>query len=223
MDGRITTKQAAEQLGVSVVRVGQLIHAGRLTAEKFGGRWAVSQASVDAQRGTVSGDGVSRPMSAKSLWALAAMLDGRRTTETASARYKIVRRARSVQTIDQVRRWGEDRYLNTLVRSVAEDEVITLLSDHRVSRTGASAVERLDAWDEVEFVVSADEADAVAADHELEEYFSGDIKATVHVTDTEAVGHRLIVALDLADSTDARTRDIGRDQLTELLDEMRTL
>jgi excisionase family DNA binding protein len=42
----LTTREAGERLGVGIQRVLDLIHAGRLKAEKFGRDWAVDAESV---------------------------------------------------------------------------------------------------------------------------------------------------------------------------------
>ena len=46
----LTTKQAAEQLGVSRARVIHLICARRLRAEKFGQAWMIREIDLDAVR-----------------------------------------------------------------------------------------------------------------------------------------------------------------------------
>ena len=47
----MNTNDAAEHLGVSICRVWQLIHAGRLQARKVAGRWNIDAVSVrDYQR-----------------------------------------------------------------------------------------------------------------------------------------------------------------------------
>lgn len=43
----LTTTEAARVLKISCVRVRQLIEAGRLQAQKFGGDWRITQADVD--------------------------------------------------------------------------------------------------------------------------------------------------------------------------------
>lgn len=223
----LTVDQAADHLGVSNVRVWQLIHDGRISASKFSGTWAIEKASLESQRATIQGRGVSRAMSARTVWALAALLD--RTYEdglTASARYKLIRRARHVQTVDQVRRWAERRYRNTLTLSIAKETLDDLLGDTRTAKTGVSAESTLvGTQDEVELLVHEADLDDVIEDHELDEYLTGDIKATVHVLAPElrATTSRLIVALDLADSINGRTRDLGRRQIERLLGEMRAL
>lgn len=44
----ITTKQAAERLGVSIYRVHQLIKDGRLTAVKFGRDYQIEEQALEA-------------------------------------------------------------------------------------------------------------------------------------------------------------------------------
>jgi len=226
MEGYVSVVEAAKALDVSRGRVDQLIRAGRLDAVKFAGRWAVDVTSVARQARTVSGAGTSRAMSARSLWALARLLDGAQAGwSTASDRYKLVRRARNVVTVDQVRRWAEARYRTTFTLSVARDDTDRLLADDRTARTGVSATAHLDTWDEVEVVVTQTATEHVIADHRLEKYLTGDIKATVHVVDDVigATTNRLVVALDLADSSDSRTKDLGRRQLEDLISQMRSL
>jgi len=44
----ITTKEAAEQLKISIRRVNKLLEDGRITAQKFAGVWMIRQEDVDA-------------------------------------------------------------------------------------------------------------------------------------------------------------------------------
>ena len=46
MTDTLTTREAAELLGVSVLRVSQLCERGQLKARKFGQLWAVDRQSV---------------------------------------------------------------------------------------------------------------------------------------------------------------------------------
>lgn len=46
----MTASQAAEALGVSRMRVNQLIHDGKLAAKMVGSMWAVDKASVEARK-----------------------------------------------------------------------------------------------------------------------------------------------------------------------------
>lgn len=50
MDGKITVPEAARLLGVTRVRVWQLIKKGKLKAEKKGRDWWVDLASVEQRR-----------------------------------------------------------------------------------------------------------------------------------------------------------------------------
>jgi excisionase family DNA binding protein len=47
MPEELTTKQVAQLLGVSTRRVLQLIHAGRLPAEKHGRDWAIRASDLE--------------------------------------------------------------------------------------------------------------------------------------------------------------------------------
>jgi len=51
----LTTKEAAEILGVNRSRVRQLILAGRLKAEKFGRDWLINESDLDGVRDRKSG------------------------------------------------------------------------------------------------------------------------------------------------------------------------
>lgn len=226
MQGYLTVTEAARELGVTRGRIDQLRRAGRLDATKFGERWAIDRASVSRQAQVVTGAGTSRSLSARSFWGLAAMLDGLGTPSlSASSRTKVRNRARHVQSVNQVRRWGEARYARTLTLAVAPGTVESLLSDSRGVRAGVSTVAHLDAWDEVEIVVAADDVDGLVRDNRLAKYIVGDTRATLHVVADRAdvVTTRLGTALDLAESVDGRTSGTGTDQLQMLLAKMRSL
>ena len=47
MKDKLTTRQAADMLGVNDSRIRQLIDAGELEAEKFAHMWQVDRASVE--------------------------------------------------------------------------------------------------------------------------------------------------------------------------------
>lgn len=57
MEGYVTTKQAAEALGVTTGRVHALIRAGQLDAVKFGRAYAVSAESVERRKKSNPGPG----------------------------------------------------------------------------------------------------------------------------------------------------------------------
>ena len=51
MPDRLTTRAAAERLGISRRQVNNLIRAGILRAERFGVAWQIDPATVEAARG----------------------------------------------------------------------------------------------------------------------------------------------------------------------------
>ena len=57
----MTTKQAAEALGVSVRRVRAMIEAGQLPAEKFGRDWMIDEKDLAAVRDRKPGYPKGRP------------------------------------------------------------------------------------------------------------------------------------------------------------------
>ncbi|MDQ4122558.1 MAG: helix-turn-helix domain-containing protein [Acidobacteriota bacterium] len=61
MEKRLTSKQAAEQLGISDARVRQLVLAGKLPAEKFGRDLIILESDLEPLRGRKPG----RPAKAK--------------------------------------------------------------------------------------------------------------------------------------------------------------
>ena len=44
----LTLQQAAERLGISSVRVHQLVTAGRIKAKQFGRQWAIEEVDLEA-------------------------------------------------------------------------------------------------------------------------------------------------------------------------------
>lgn len=67
---QISVREAAERLGLSSQRVRYLIARGHLPALRIGARWVVEEADLRPGRR------VSRPMSPRIAWGLAALMDG---------------------------------------------------------------------------------------------------------------------------------------------------
>lgn len=71
----LSVSEAAERLGVHPGRVRQLVAAGRLDAEKIGGRWLVAEDAVRARADAERPAG--RPLSARAAWGMLWVAAGR--------------------------------------------------------------------------------------------------------------------------------------------------
>ncbi|MGZ4308029.1 MAG: helix-turn-helix domain-containing protein [Gaiellaceae bacterium] len=90
MSDALSVAAVANELGLSVRRVRQLINAGALSAERVGGSWVVSRDAAErfARRGRRRG----RPLSAENSWALLQLLSGDQPESAQAANLSRLRR-----------------------------------------------------------------------------------------------------------------------------------
>jgi excisionase family DNA binding protein len=229
--GEVSVREAATQLGVHQSRVRELLASGRLSGRRVGPIWLVNEESVARQK-VLSADAHGRPMSTRIAWSASAWCDGMETTWlTASDRSRLRRRLRShtAQDVHTYRWWLQTRSTLTRYR-VADSDIGELVSSPGVVAGGISAasVYELGLGHGAEAEVYANPS---VTRWLIEEFFliesdQGNLalrivddttpwhQMTARVAGGLTVAPRLIVAADLLDSSDTRSRSAGTQLLT---------
>lgn len=228
----LTTREAAARLGVNTSRVRALIATGRLTARRVGQQWLVDTDSVVAQHSLIAGDARGRSMSQRIGWATAALVDGHYVDWiSASERSRIRRRLRTIAGPEVLRRWLSTRADDKRTYRVGAEDLADVLATVDVVATGVSAVTAyglgLSVTGQGDAYVGRALHDRLLQDQVLIETRQGNL--TLRIADQDwhlrtargeaeaTVAPRLIVGADLADDTDARTRQLGFDLLDATL------
>lgn len=227
----LTVPEAAEHLSVHQSRVRELLHAGTLTGRRVGRQWLISADEVDRHRELVRGGATSRAMSARTAWAAGALVDGQDTDWLASSersrlKARLQRHAEEVVTF---RRWLSSRQTSTQRFRIADADIAAFLQEQNVVATGISSAHshgvRLSAAGEAEAYVTAAVAKQLTKKYFLVASGRGNlllrtVDGTWH-TDTAVqrdgrfATTRLMTAVDLLDSTDARSATAGRELLRD--------
>lgn len=230
----LTTREAAERLGVNQSRVRALVAAGTLDARRVGTQWHIDAASVDRQAAFGRAAVVSRPMTARVAWAAAALADGQDVGWlAASERSRLRKRLAGAGRVELLQRWLTTRSTETLRFRVTEADLAALLDADGVVRTGVSAVNAyglgLGTGGSGDAYVTREIADRLVRDYFLIEGRSGNLTLrivdhdfhlqTARVINGDRAAPRLIVGVDLADGLDTRTRSVGRSFVSRVLDE----
>lgn len=216
----VTSRQAAERLGVHRSRIHALIASGALTATDAAGRWLIDAASLDIHIELTTAGATGRPFAPRTAWAAAALCDGLDDGLAASERHRLRRRLasaenRGVDTCTLVRRWLSRRAQSLHRYRVGERDLAELLAVDGVLATGISTVAEYDLG-----LATGGSADAYVTDRTrrelVERFFLIDSvrgNLALRVSDLAPMGGevapRLIAGVDLADDTDARTRAAG--------------
>lgn len=215
---QMTSAEASRLLGVSVRQVERLVAAGDLTrVGRVGRSLLIDAASVHRMRGRGSRRG--RPWAAETKRAAADLLaEGRTERLTQAERSRLRSRLRGmtaeepVQAMSgraQVRRLrASGSFLDRLRQSVTLTGAAAVDADRAVAgRFGLASAQR----DTVDGYVDADTAQRLIDECHLVDDANGNV--TLRITDDHQ-GDRMLaddvtVALDLADSLDARERSAG--------------
>lgn len=231
----VSVRDAAATLGVSSSRVRALAASGRLPARRLGSQWLIDANAV-ARRAESSSGMRGRSMSRRTAWAAAALLDGHSTDWLAtSERARLRTRLGSYEAnaVDIYRHWFGSRAATKRYRIAATD-VDELLAERDVVRGGISAAEYYDVGlsnsGEAEIYVSGQTAERLIRSFFLTKSDQGNL--LMHVLDGEEwhlrtaivdQGKRVvpsaIVAVDLLDRDDSRSRDAGQRLLAEALEQ----
>lgn len=233
----LTTREAAERLGVDQSRVRALVVSGALRGRRVGPVWLIDEDSVDRQQGFVAAGATGRSMAARIAWAAGDLVDdGDAAWLRISERSRLRRRLREATSVDVVRRWLSSRSARSVRYRVGERDLDEVLGAEGVVRTGVSAAAvyglGLGAGGSADAYVSADVAKRLGQDFYLIESQTGNLALRVvgddlHVAASRVIGGRrvaprLVVGVDLADDLDARTRAAGCELLRALLNEQKS-
>jgi excisionase family DNA binding protein len=247
----LDVREAAHRLGVSPVRVRQLIAQGDLDASRLGRFWVIDRDSVrrraqaDVDRG--------RPYSSRQVWRMAVMADlvladdadALRRFVDPQARWRLRRYLADLAREDDPRNvaWRLRGRADQLVRRFAHPSVVApLVEDPRCVVSGAHGAVAHGADlvpdDLVDAYVAADDRNDLDADYGLIDA-GGDANVRLRVIDgpvmrqrpegrsaPAAPGHvapRLLVVADLADRDDARAKFAGQALWSSLRDGLEAL
>ena len=228
MRGSVTTKEAAQQLGVAQNRVRALISAGTLRAERMGAQWLVDSDSLARHTELMKAGATTRSLSTRVAWSAAALCDGAGDNLSAAERYRLrkrLARRREGDTVALVRRWLSRRADEVVRYRIGSEDIAELLATDGVVATGVSAIERyglaMATGGSADAYVGADTRDRLVEDFYLIESVEGNLALRIVSTDmlrgTGAVAHRLIVGVDLAEDNDVRTCAVGRELIDAAL------
>lgn len=229
----LTVPEAAEHLNVHQTRVRELLRAGTVVGRRVGRQWLIDLDELDRHRDLVRGGAKSRAMSTRSAWAAGALLDGQETgwlssSERSRLKARLRRHADEVATF---RRWLAARQVAVERFRLGDQDVAALLGERGVVATGISAArshgQKLSAADEAEAYVTHAAARTLTRKYFLVASDRGNlllrlVQGSWH-TDTAVqresllVTTRLMTAVDLLDSNDARSTSAGRHLLRDAL------
>ena len=154
----VSTRDAAQILGVTQSRVRALVSAGTLDARRVGDRLLLNQADVERHRNLVVHGATSRAMSSRIAWGAAAILDGhhpdwlsateqyrlkRRILDAAARINQLTNRPANERATDRTahvfRRWLSTRFTTMRRYRIADRDLNELLASDGVVATGISA------------------------------------------------------------------------------------
>jgi hypothetical protein len=209
--------EAALVIGVSPVRVRQLIASGQLRAREVGGRWLVDVESLPSapRRG--------RPMSQRIAWALLLLADGQRADWASAGEISRLRAQRNRLAHDPepellLRSWLASR-ANRHVFSAPEPQ--GLREDPRLVLSGISDPRSgMSAGAEVEGYVHPDDLQAVCADHLLVPSSGERANVVLHASPAPLTAPVpvLLLAADLAEHDGPRELERSRDLIRQALE-----
>lgn len=230
----MSVREAAERLDVNQARIRALLSAGQLAGRRIGSQWVVHGDAVRARLEIAASDR-GRPLSTKSAWCAAALLDGHEASWLTTSERSRLRTRLSRHPASEVRtyRWWLQRRARSIRYRIAGSDILELLKDQRVVAGGISAANHyslgLAFRDEAEVYVSSSDASRLVDEFFLIESNQGNLlvhvegsgvdwhQRTAAVTDNGLTAPRLIVAADLMDSADTRSRSLGAQLLDQSL------
>ena len=227
-------QMTAKRLGVNQARVRRLLASGRLDGSKVGSHWVIDDDAITLRR-ELSSAARSRPLSVRTAWSTAAVLDDLDTSWlSTSERSRIRSRMRRREAAEAVStRWWMQARASTRRYRVADNDIAELLQASGVVSGGISAANSyglgLSHSSEAEIYTGVDMVDGLVDEFFLTESTQGNL--AVHVVPDGEAWHqrtarmrrgrltvpRLIVAVDLLDSDDTRSRRAGAELLHSVL------
>lgn len=218
--GLLDVAAAAAEIGVSPRRVRQMLADGTLTGQRISGVWALDRQSVDmSKRGRRP---PHRPWSAASAWAVLALAAGEEPAGTATARSRARQRyARGLPELqDRLRARCRIRRFYVHPSSIPQIAALpgvirtaaSAAADHDLPLAGSGPLDVYVRWSDAERLLSHVPMEEGPATFNV-------CLRIVHdhcwpFPDGNSVAPLPVVAVDLADSLNARERRLG----AELLD-----
>lgn len=233
----LTTRAAAEQLGVNQSRVRALVASGSLIGRQVGGLWLVDADSLDRHASLTAAKANGRSMAPRIAWAAGDLADGGDAVWlTASERSRLRKRFAAAASIDTLRRWLSARAWGVNRYRVGERDLDEVLATAGVVRTGVSATTAygigLGVGGTGDAYVDSRVAQQLVQEFFLIESAAGNltlrmVEQDLHLKaareiEGQLVSTRLIVGVDLADDRDTRTKSAGRELLGSVLFERNT-
>lgn len=230
----MTVREAAERLAVNESRVRALVSKGSLTGRRVGNQWLIDAADLDRRADLVRAGATSRSMSLRTAWAAAALADGNQTNWLASSeRARLLARLARATKHQTFQRWLASRATRVQHYRCAVQDLDELLAQDGVVATGVSAATAYRLG--LSTAGSADAyVDQAVADQLVDEFFlisagkTGRSNLTLRIVDGDwhlraattvgnrRVAPRLIAAIDLLGSHDARSASAG-EELTAVI------
>lgn len=218
----LSVSSAAGELGVSPRRVRQMLSDGALAGQRVGGVWVLDERAVRAA--ARARRPAHRPWSAESAWAVLALACGEEPAGPAAARHRArERHARGLsELLDQLRERAALRWF------YAHPSAVPRIAERLgVVRTGASAAPEhglgLAGAGPLDAYVRADELERLLEEVPMEERTDTFNVRLRSVRDTcwpfppgADVAPLAVVAVDLAESPNARERRLGVELLGRL-------
>jgi hypothetical protein len=217
----LSAQDVAERLDIDSSQVRRMAAAGRLPAQKLGHDWIFDAALISdvAQRKRVRG----RPFSAESALGFLYELSGMKAVWLPPPRRVRLRKLRGsslLRLLPRLRPRSDRRAYRAPVSAIRQ-----LQSDPDFILSGVSASDhyglRLLAKDILEGYIDKDRFDAIAHRYALEPASERSANLIIHLADgrlfpDERVMPVAVVAADLADSSDERSQQVGREVLQRL-------
>lgn len=228
----LTTRQAAERLGVNQSRVRALVAAGRLAARRAGSQWLVDAGSIDRQATLIASGAKGRAMAPRVAWAAGVLADGGRAPWLSPAdRSRLIKRLRKTDQVEVVVRWLATRSSRLARFRIGESDVDELLHADGVVSTGVSASAALGlglgTGGTADVYVSDETAKRLVRDFFLIESRSGNLTLRIvedalhqqasRTINGQHIAPSLLVGVDLAEDDDARAKTAGRALITTAL------
>ena len=228
----VTVQEAATILRVNSRRVRSLIDSGQLDAHRVGSQWTITVDSMDAHRALVSAGANSRPLSIRTGWGAAALLDAQGVSWLSSAeKTRLRKRLARTSTWQTWARWLGLRYSSIQRYQVVDTDISNILGRSGVVATGVSAADHLTLGlgtsGQADVYTDADLADELCREFFLVERDRGNLTVrtvdhSLHVvtaahTAQGLVAARLMVAADLLTAGDSRAHRAGDELLHSLL------
>jgi excisionase family DNA binding protein len=221
----VSTKEAADQLGVSTRQIRNMVAHGRLDVLKSGNNLLVSTDSLNRAYQVPRRAG--RAWTPRIAWAALAMLDGADAAWLQpSERYRL-RQSLQTRTVDDLMAAARNRA--TVRRFRATPDAISRLLEH-VAATGGTAMRDADIASKFGLAGGGGFLDGyvpVGVAEEMAEAFYMEADTSGNVTLREVEFEEALkagvptaaIALDLAESVATREHSAGRSVLEKLLDE----